>query len=625
MQPAEAKEAPERYLVVAVEERQVRKAPESPTTTVAEPSPPTSGEIQLRRWRWLERLPLAITVIFGVVFLARTSFTVAGQRYFSLFDDSMMSMRYARNLAHGHGLAWNATGHPVEGYSNFLWTLWMAFLHLFPFPESKISLAVSVSGLALLVVNLLLVRSLVAQLAPSSPRARVIAMWLVAIYYPLAYWTLRGMEVGLLAVIGTAAALVAVRVSRSPRAGTGAVIGLGALLALGLLTRDDFIIPAIIVVAWLAWRVQPTDRFKVVAILAAFVVGTVGAHTAFRVAYYGDWLPNTYYLKLAHIGLRTRLHRGVFGLVAIGELELWAPVAVAAAYLVARRRRVPPGAWLLAGLFVGACAYSAYVGGDAWESTQLGNRYLASQATALLVVAALAIDYVASAPAAVRSRILAVVALVAIPVIVLRARDIIPASNMQLGRLPTEWWLTRVGTPLVVGAGLAALAWWALRRSYVKPLAMATAIVVLVGLAMSSRELRWWDQHNAFLPDRETAVAGLALGAVTRPNAVIALAVAGGAGYFSDRPAVDLSGKSDRTVAREQPAFPVFIPGQDKQDLRYSLGTLRPDLVFSWPATQADAQIERYGYDRVAPGAYVRHDSRLVDRSGLARITTFNG
>jgi hypothetical protein len=69
----------------------------------------------------------------------------------------------------------------------------------------------------------------------------------------------------------------------------------------------------------------------------------------------------------------------------------------------------------------------------------------------------------------------------------------------------------------------------------------------------------------------------------------------------------------------------VFVPGQDKQDLHYSLGKLRPDLVFSWPATQADAQIESYGYDRVAPGAYVRHDSRLVDRMGLARIATFNG
>src|SRR5438270_2278833 len=31
-------------------------------------------------------------------------------------------------IAHGHGLIWNSTGAPVEGYTNVLWTLWMAGL-----------------------------------------------------------------------------------------------------------------------------------------------------------------------------------------------------------------------------------------------------------------------------------------------------------------------------------------------------------------------------------------------------------------------------------------------------------------------------------------------------------------
>ncbi len=40
-------------------------------------------------------------------------------------DDAFISMRYAWNLAHGSGLVYNA-GDPVEGYTNFLWTVLLA-------------------------------------------------------------------------------------------------------------------------------------------------------------------------------------------------------------------------------------------------------------------------------------------------------------------------------------------------------------------------------------------------------------------------------------------------------------------------------------------------------------------
>ena len=40
-------------------------------------------------------------------------------------DDQMISMRYARNLVEGHGLAWNP-GERVEGYADPLQTCVMA-------------------------------------------------------------------------------------------------------------------------------------------------------------------------------------------------------------------------------------------------------------------------------------------------------------------------------------------------------------------------------------------------------------------------------------------------------------------------------------------------------------------
>ena len=40
-------------------------------------------------------------------------------------DDAFISFRYAENLSEGKGLVFNE-GERVEGYSNFLWTLWIA-------------------------------------------------------------------------------------------------------------------------------------------------------------------------------------------------------------------------------------------------------------------------------------------------------------------------------------------------------------------------------------------------------------------------------------------------------------------------------------------------------------------
>ena len=81
----------------------------------------------------LRRLPLAVALAYSVhqshAFIAASSFEIEGRRYYSLFDDAMISMRYAANLAHGHGLTWNP-GERVEGFTNPLWTLVMALAAL---------------------------------------------------------------------------------------------------------------------------------------------------------------------------------------------------------------------------------------------------------------------------------------------------------------------------------------------------------------------------------------------------------------------------------------------------------------------------------------------------------------
>ena len=44
-------------------------------------------------------------------------------------DDAFISFRYAANLARGDGLVFNPGMPPVEGYTNFLWTVLFCALH----------------------------------------------------------------------------------------------------------------------------------------------------------------------------------------------------------------------------------------------------------------------------------------------------------------------------------------------------------------------------------------------------------------------------------------------------------------------------------------------------------------
>jgi hypothetical protein len=158
---------------------------------------------------------------YYAVFISRTSFLIGSTRYFPLLDDAMVSMRYARHLVQGHGLEWNLGDPPLEGFTNPLWTLVMAAVHLLPLPQIRYTLVVQAIGAAILLAMAVVVFRLCAWLganaAPAGPRggakpvaptlaAPLVGMILAGFYWPLVYWTLEGMEVGLLALVATLAA-----------------------------------------------------------------------------------------------------------------------------------------------------------------------------------------------------------------------------------------------------------------------------------------------------------------------------------------------------------------------------------------------------------------------------------
>ena len=146
---------------------------------------------------------LASFLGYAALFVYRTSFVVNGARYFSLFDDAMISMRYASHLAGGQGLVWNAGMSPVEGYTNPLWVLYMACIHLLPIAPSKISLVVQITAAVYLAVNLYFVRQISLSISDRSPSIALAAVALTALYLPINNWSLQGMEVSVLVMTVT--------------------------------------------------------------------------------------------------------------------------------------------------------------------------------------------------------------------------------------------------------------------------------------------------------------------------------------------------------------------------------------------------------------------------------------
>ena len=247
------------------------------------------------------RIILCAYIVWGGIYIYRTSFVVSGVRYFSLFDDAMVSMRYASNFVHGYGLVYNPGGERIEGFTNPLWVAYMAVLHLLPIAISKISLLIQLTGLALMCCNLFFVRRIAREIWNSDEIA-LGAVLLTAFYLPLNLWALEGMEVSLLTAILSYCVLRQLEASKFQKIDW---IGL-VLLAASTLVRLDMAFTFIGLISFLALTNPQTSRRLIAGSIVLLLI-FVGAQSWLRYSYYGDLLPNTYYLKMTGISLVTSL------------------------------------------------------------------------------------------------------------------------------------------------------------------------------------------------------------------------------------------------------------------------------------------------------------------------------
>lgn len=512
---------------------------------------------------------LVILLIFFVYcarFIERTSFEVDGQRYYALFDDAMISMQYARNLAEGNGLVWNAGEAPVEGFSNPLWVFYMAFLHLFDLPASQVSLGLQVSGVVFLAANLFVLWKLASEYLEGY-LAPLLALFLTGFYFHLNNWALQGMEVGALALLLTSAAWLALRAWRLKRFSPWPY----ALLALGTLVRIDMAVPLVILTAFMAWK---DVRHRQQHALWGFglLAGSLVLQTGLRLWYYGEWLPNTYYLKVVGIPLVDRLTRGFSVFLDFIWDSGWFLVLLPLLLLYLR----PDAPTLLfLALLLAQIGYSIYVGGDAWEHKGGANRFIALAMPLFFVLFIQTLDMLRRAflkPKAKESaRLLSQALLAGFVLISLFSFNIIKEND------PVDKWTT-IKRPI-------------------------------------------------FVPGTQRYVTlGLLINEITTEDARIAVVTAGNIIYFADRVGVDMLGKADKVIARSQPhdsggsfdnVDEIFRPGHNKWDYQHSIVDLRPDIVAQiWGSSREMAPyLDAGGYEYFEVEGfpmYIRVDSQNV-------------
>ena len=498
-------------------------------------------------------------------------------------DDTYISLRYAQNLVHGHGLVYNRGEH-VEGYTNFLWTLALAIpllLRLSPIPFAKLAC----DALALACAPLIFMLASESLSSPGVPRsndsgtrpprrdmdkhraptagarrrdrgsaqhgtrseplrptlkrgsqewvALAAAPALVFLATPLvALSAAEGLETMLFTFLLLASLTLMLREQANTQVPASAL----ACAALAM-TRPDGVLFA----PWLACIALAFHRpWSYVLRWSGVFLVLFGAYFAARWIYYGDPLPNTFYAKAGgDPRLWNRGWQSLGQFAADGGGLVW---ILAIPALLARRTRT--FAIGLAGLVLLRVGFHLWSGG-AWTG---------------------------------------------------RFRFLVPV-------LPFIDVLVLVGVVVLI------------RNRFVRMVAVGVAAVLLVlpgwvGLPSVEQSFLGWAHglQSAHVP------LGLAIHSRTSPGAVIAMDDAGAGPYLSQRTNIDMLGLNDRHIGHLKGIF------SQKFDVRYVLGR-RPDLIVLLSAVPHPASDS----DLLLPGhAAMFRDPEFTSRYAFAREYAYN-
>lgn len=483
---------------------------------------------------------IVIYIIWSAAFIFRTSMTgVDGNRYFCLFDDAMISMRYAWNLSHGNGLVWNP-GVRIEGYSNLLMTLIMAAITSI-FSQSNAVLVVQILGiftvLGLALIAKTIARNLLKNRQVNHSDFLVNLVFLVILaYYPLSYWSIMGMETGLLTLFLLSAIHWGIKYTENFQ--TKYLLLFGLSFGFALLVRNDSISYAFVSFIFLITIVAKQGILKnkinefilSIGIYSTFVISQI----LFRYIYYKKFVPNTYVLKLEGMHLSDRLINGIgflmpflisiFPLVIFLLVDTISEIKVYKVYFL-----------LLVGV---AISYQIFVGGDPWPYW----RMITPTMPLFFILLSFALFDL---------------------FIKVQGTSLYPrffSKNPLLSQNAIPPFFT-VFTLLII--------LFQLNRPFLRE-------ALLIDDAYTVKH-NYINVNKAIIIDR-----------ITTDEATIGVTWAGAIPYYVDRFVIDFLGRSDETIAKLPPDLKgdkrygmTSVPGHNKYDLNYSIVKLRPTVALS--------------------------------------------
>jgi hypothetical protein len=303
---------------------------------------------------------------FGII-AGATFFCLCCLAWWNRFiqDDAFISFRYADHLARGLGLVYNPGEH-LEGYTNFLWACIMSVVisaHGDPALWSQIF------GMFFFFCSLLATFRL-SKLIFRSDDLGLITILFLGTNYTFSCYATGGLETQMQASLFLLSSYLCVRNLLSKQWSSASLAGLSFLFTGALFTRLDSAILVVIVstTTFVAlWKENLSLKIKIrkFALLIFPLALCVTLWFLWKLSYYGDILPNTFYVKVSSLN---SIGKGLKYLCTFLLSYLLFPFIVVGIFAVRKlfsKERAPLLILLL--VVLGWLSYIVRVGGDFME------------------------------------------------------------------------------------------------------------------------------------------------------------------------------------------------------------------------------------------------------------------
>lgn len=272
-------------------------------------------------------------------------------------DDSLISLRYVQRFIEGKGLNWT-DGHPVEGYSNFLWILGVSVLG-----KLGIDLIVAARILGIL-CSIGTIWTILAYFRTQSVKKELVflAVALLVTTPCFAVWAIGGLEQPLYVLLVTLTFVEVLRIVSSND--FRKIYHLSVWLGLLALTRPDGYLFTIITSLFLLFVYRQKKEFLFKIGIAAIFVPTLFliSQLVFRYVYYGELVPNTALVKVK-ITIHHILRGGFYHVKAFFGTLLLSLFGLYGMYILVFKKKNVFGFYILL-ITTAWVSYVTLVGGD---------------------------------------------------------------------------------------------------------------------------------------------------------------------------------------------------------------------------------------------------------------------